>query len=450
MAEVTHIVILGGGFGGVYAAMELEKLVKTRSDIRITLISQENFMLFTPMLHEVAAGDLSPENIVNPIRKMLRHTRFIEAEACRIDLAAKRVDLERGLMRLPHSIAYDHLILASGSESNFFDMQGVADAALTMKTLGDATLLHSRMLAVLEFASETTDAFLRKQLLTICIAGGGFAGVETIGAVNDFMREALVYYPEIQEKELRIVLIHPKDVILPELGEKLGRYAQQKLIDRGVEIVTNARVSDYKDNTVSLSHGDPIPCFTLRWTAGVKPGPLIEQLEVAKEKGRITVDSCLRVPGQDNLWAVGDCASVPDWKSGKPQPPTAQHGLRQAVHAAKNIRALIEGREPTPFKFTTIGQLASIGSHVGVANIMGVNFSGFIAWFLWRSVYLMKLPRLVKKIRVATDWTLELIFSKDFDQLLSARDVRAIARIADRIKPQQDDAPAEPEKALAQ
>ena len=446
MPEETKIVIVGGGFGGVYAALELEKLLRHRSDVHVTLISQDNFMLFTPMLHEVASGDLSPENIVNPIRKLLRRIHFVEADVKSIDLAAKRIDALRGLRCIPLSIEFDHLLLASGSEPNFFGMKGVADYAVNMKTLGDATILHNRMLALLEQASLETDPAERNRLLTFCAAGGGFAGVETIGAVNDFLRDALKYYPDISEDEIKVILVHPSAVVLPELGEKLGRYAQKKLGERDVDIRLNTRVTGFDGSAVTLSNNETIEARTLIWTAGVKPSAIIEALPCPKEKGRVKVDEFLSVPGYPNLWAVGDCASVPDYKSGKPQPPTAQHGLRQARHAAQNMIALIEGAERTPFRFSTIGQLASIGRRTGVANIMGMNFSGFIAWFLWRSVYLMKLPRVVKKVRVAVDWTLELFFSKDFEQLLSANDIRTLAKIANQFKPMTEGAP-EAEKA---
>ena len=213
---------------------------------------------------------------------------------------------------------------------------------------------------------------------------------------------------------------------MPELGEKLGRYAQQKLAERGVEICPRTKVTGYIDSLVTISSGEAIPAATLIWTAGVTLNPVIAQLPCKKEKGRIMVDEFLEVPGFVGLWAMGDCAAVPDAKTGGPQPPTAQHALRQARHAAKNIEAVLAGRQKKPFRFSTIGQLASIGHRHGVANILGMNFSGFIAWLLWRSVYLLKLPRLAKKTRVALSWLLEMIFSKDLEQMLTLRDVELI------------------------
>ena len=268
----------------------------------------------------------------------------------------------------------------------------------------------------------------------VIVIGGGFAGVETVGAINDLVHEALRYYPQLAPQEVRVVLAHPGEFVLPELGEKLGRYAQQKLLDRGVEIRPRTKVTGYVNSLVAVSAGEAVPAATLIWTAGVTPNPVIASLPCNKEKGRIMVDEFLAVPGFPGLWAIGDWAAVPDAKTGGSQPPTAQHALRQARHAARNIEAGLAGRQKKRFRFSTIGQLASIGHRRGVANILGMNFSGFIAWFLWRSVYLLKLPRLAKKTRVALSWLLEMIFSKDLEQMLTLRDVELISRIATSLR----------------
>lgn len=430
-----RILILGGGFGGVYAAMEFDKHLRHRDDLEVTLVSSENFLLFTPLLHEVAAGDLYPGDIVNPLRQLLRKVRFIEAEVDRIDLDAKRVHASRGLQRRPAEFEYDYLLLAVGSEPNFFDIHGLADNAVTMKSLSDAALLRNRMLAVMELAVLETDKAEREKLLTFVAAGGGFAGVETIGAVNDFVKDARRLYPDLMHDAIRVVLIHPGDVVLPELGEKLGRYAQKKLGERDVEVLTGTRVTSYDDSVVKTDKVHAIPSHTLIWSAGVKPAAVIGALTLDKIKGRIKVENTTNVADRTDVWAVGDCAAVPDFKSGKPQPGTAQHGLRQATHAARNIIATIDGKPLKPFKFSTLGQLASIGHHAGVANILGLNFSGFIAWWLWRTVYLIKLPRLAKKTRVVAGWTLDMLFSRDFEQLFTAKDVQTFAKLAKRFAP---------------
>ena len=430
----TKVIILGGGFGGVYTALRLDKTLARRADVEVTLVSSDNFLLFTPMLHEVASGDLNPSDIVNPIRRMLKRVQFVQANVRSIDLAAKRVHCTRNVRPVPLDLDYDHLVLALGSETNFFSIPGVAENAVTLKTLGDAALLRARVLGILEMASLEPDAAVRKRMLTFVVAGGGFAGVETIGAINDLVHDALRYYPQLAPQEVRVVLVHPGEFVLPELGEKLGRYAQQKLVDRGVEIRPRTKVTGYVNSFVAVSSGEAVPATTLIWTAGVTPNPVIAQLPCKKEKGRIVVDEFLEVPGFAGLWATGDCAAVPDANTGGPQPPTAQHALRQARHAAMNIEAVLAGRQKKPFRFSTIGQLASIGHRCGVANILGMNFSGFIAWFLWRSVYLLKLPRMAKKTRVALSWLLEMIFSKDLEQMLTLRDVELISRIATSLR----------------
>jgi NADH dehydrogenase len=359
---------------------------------------------------------------------MLRYVKFVQAEITSIDLAGRRVHCTRDLRRLPFELEYDHLLLAIGSETNFFGIPAVADAAMTMKTIGDAIMLRARILSILEAASLEPDAVERRRMLTFVVAGAGFAGVETVGAINDLARDALAFYPDISSTDLRFVLVNPGAAVLPELDAKLGNYARGKLAGRGVEIVLGAGVTDYRDRVVFLSQGEPIAAVTLIWTAGVAPPPIIAALPCELTKGRVRVDEFLQVPGFPNVWAVGDCASVPDFKTGQPQPPTAQHGMRQGRHAAENLEAILTGKPMTAFRFSALGQLASIGHRVGVANILGLNFSGFFAWVLWRMVYLSKLPGLVKKIRVFLAWGLDLFFSRDVEQLVSLKDIERVAR----------------------
>jgi NADH dehydrogenase len=274
----------------------------------------------------------------------------------------------------------------------------------------------------LEEADFECAAGSRLNLLTIVVAGGGFAGTETVGAVNDFLRESLRFYPHLEEDMIRVLLVHSGDVILPELGPKLGAYAQRKLAERKVEIRVGTRVVRVFDDAVELSDGSRIPANTVIWTAGTAPSPLIATLPCKLDRGRIVTDDYLEVPGWPGVWALGDCAYITDRKTGRPYPPTAQHALRQGKTVARNVTAAICGGSKRPFSFSTLGSLASIGRRTGVANILGINFSGFLAWFLWRTIYLSKLPRLEKKVRVALDWTFDLLFSKD---LVHIRDLRA-------------------------
>jgi len=431
----TKIVIAGGGFAGLYAAKYLNKRLKRRPDIEVTLISRENFILFTPMLHEVAAGDLSPSDIVNPLRRILRHVNVAQADIQAIDLTTKKIRCLAGVRDMELEFEFDHFLLTIGSETNFFDLEGVRDWAVTMKSLSDAALLRNRMVALLEEASLEKDKARRGELLTFVTAGGGFAGVETTGAVNDFVRETLKFYPSLREEEIRVVVVHPGEFLLPELGEELGRYAEKKLAQRKVEIIKGSRVAGYDGSVVKLTDGTSIPATTLIWTAGVKPCAAIESLDCKKERGRILVNEYLAVPGVDGLWACGDCAAVPDgYETGKFFPPTAQHGMREAITAAKNIEAAIDDRPLKPFVFTTLGQLATIGRRTGVAMVFGFKFSGLIAWGMWRCIYLTKLPRLAKKLRVLMDWTLDLLFGREIEQMITLRDVQALSDQIARIR----------------
>jgi NADH:ubiquinone reductase (H+-translocating) len=432
--KTTRIVIAGGGFAGLYAAMHFDKRLARRTDVEVTLISHENFILFTPMLHEVAAGDLYPGDIVNPLRRILRHVKFIDADVQAIDLNARRILCIASVADRELEFEFDHLLLTLGSETNFFNMDGVRDWSVTMKSLTDAALLRNRMVALLEEASLESDEAARRQLLTFVTAGGGFSGTETTGAVNDFVRETVRYYPQLREELIRVVVVHPGNFILPELGEELGRYAERKLRDRKVEVIKGQRVANYDGVVVSLSDGTSIPAATLIWTAGVKPSPVIASLPCEKERGRLLVSEFMAVTGVPGLWAAGDCAAVPILNTENFHPPTAQHGLREGVTVAKNIEAMILDRLLKPFRFKMLGQLASIGHRTGVAMVFGIKFSGFIAWWFWRSVYLMKLPRLAKKLRVMVSWTLDLFFGQEIEQMITVRDIEALSGQLARIR----------------
>lgn len=426
MATQRRILILGGGFGGVYSALELQKRLKASDNVEVLLVNRDNFFLFTPMLHEVAAGDLDITAIVNPLRKLLTRVHLFTGDVEAIDLRNKSVTVKHGNERHTHKITYDHLVLGLGCVTNFHDLPGVAENAMTMKSLGDAIALRNRIIANLEEADFECCAHVRRKLLTFVIAGGGFAGVETAASINDFLHAALPFYRNLKSELVRVVLVHSGDVILPELSDKLGRYAQRKLAGRGVDIRLGARVANFTDNHVRLSNGDKIESCTMVWTAGTSPHPLISTLPCATDRGRVVVDQTLRVPNIDGVWSLGDCAVVPDTRTGKPHPPTAQHAIREARTLAKNLIATLRDQPHRirPFRFRIIGQLASLGHRTGVAQILGLRFSGFIAWWMWRTIYLSKLPRFEKKFRVALDWTLDLFFSKDLVQFQTARESR--------------------------
>ncbi len=413
-APVCRILILGGGFGGIYAALELERSLRARADVEVTLVTRDNYFLFTPMLHEVAASDLDINAIVNPLRKLLRRVRTFSGSIETIDLKTKCVVVSHGFDTHSHKLLYDHLILALGSTTNFLGIPGLQKCALTIKTLNDAIELRNRLTTHLEEANSECAAEERQPMLTFVVAGGGFAGVETLGAMNDFVRESIRFYPNLNPNLIRTVLISSEEFALPELGPKLGAYAQRKLAARGVEVIAGARVTAIDEGLVELSDGRKIRADTLVWAAGNATNPLIATLPLPKSSGRIEVNEYLEVQNFPGVWAVGDCALVPDSKAGGFHPPTAQHALREGRCVARNVAAEILGGKKKPFRFTTLGRLASIGHRTGVANVFGINFSGFSAWWLWRTIYLLKLPRFEKKVRVAFGWTLDLFFSKDF------------------------------------
>jgi len=331
-----------------------------------------------------------------------------------IDLPNKRVLISRGYRNDSQQVDYDHLVIALGSITNFYNLPGFPELALAMKSLSDAIRLRAQILQHLEEANSECNPADRQSLLTFVVAGGGFAGVETVAALNDFVREALPFYPNLCEDMLRVMLVHSGPVILPELGENLGRYTQKVLARRGVEVRLSTRVKSMTENSVFLVDSVAIPSRTLVWTAGTVPSPLIFSLPCTKERGRIRVNQFLQVSDWPDVWAVGDCAFVPDIRnSGMSHPPTAQHAIREGKVVAQNIAAALLGRPLKSFSFRTIGLLASIGRRTGVARIFGFNFSGFFAWWMWRTIYLSKLPGLDKKVRVAFDWTLDLLFPKD-------------------------------------
>jgi NADH dehydrogenase len=421
-AAKKRILILGGGFAGAYAASRLEKHLVHMPGVEIVLIAKENFVLFTPMLHEVAGSDVGATDVVQPLRKMLRHTRVVIAEIESIDLSRKTVHFVQRDLAQAFDLTYDQLVLALGSITNFYRTPGIEEHALTMKTLGDAIVLRNRVIEALDVADNHPDQMERKRMLTVVVTGGGFAGVETVGAVNDLLREAMKFYRNLKPDMLRVVLVQGGDAILPELGESLGRYAQEKLKQRGVEVHLKTAVAGYDGKEVVLSDGTKIATRLVVWTAGVTPPPLLSQLPCTVQRGHILADEYLRVPGWPGIWALGDCAFVPDhFNPGKFCPPTAQHATRQATVLANNIVAAMSGRDLRPFKFKTLGLLAAIGRRTGVAEILGMRFSGIIAWCMWRAIYLSKLPGLQKKVRVALDWTLDLFFSKDIVELPTLR-----------------------------
>lgn len=429
--DPVRILILGGGFGGVYTALRLlRRRGRAGRPLEITVVNRDNFFLFTPMLHEVAASDLDITHIVSPLRKLLPGATLFVGEVEAIDLVRRRVRVSHAGGGHRHDLPYDHLVLALGAHTNFFDLPGVEDGCVTMKSLADAVTLRNRMIEFLDEADFECALEQRHALLTFLVAGGGFAGVETVAAMHDFLHEAVGFYPHLDQGMIRVILVHAGPTLLPELGTSLGEYARMNLERRGIEVRVDTRVRGFVDGVVQLSDGTAVSAQTLVWTAGTAPHPHVAALPCA-ERGRVPVDPTLAVPGWPGVWALGDCAVVPDARTGGIHPPTAQHALRQGRVLADNIVASLTGRPAERFEFRTIGQLAAIGRRTGVADIRGRRFSGFPAWWLWRTIYLSKLPRLERKIRVVFDWTLDLVFSKDLVQLKAGQEPEKARRGTD-------------------
>jgi NADH dehydrogenase len=421
--KMTQVVILGGGFAGVSTAEHLEKKFRSDPTVSFTLISETNSWLFTPMLVEVATSGLEPTHITTPLRTSLKRTRVLRSRVTSIDLERRQVHLKDEGPQT--GIHYDHLVLALGSVSNYLGNTAVAENALEFKTLADAMRIRNHVIDVFERADSEPDPGCRRALLTFVVAGGGFSGAELAGGMNDFARGIIADYPNLSTDDLRIILVHSRERILPELSQSLANYAMQRMRERGVIFKLNTRVTDARPGSISLSPAEEIPTETFVWTAGVTPNPILKELPIKHDsRGAVLVDRTLAIPDYGNVWALGDCASVSDTKTGKTCPPTAQVATREAVVLAHNIRACLLGRPVKPFCFKSLGSLCIVGYHTACAEIRGLKFSGLFAWLLWRGIYLSKLPGLERKVRVLTDWTLEIFFPRDIVQTIDFDDSR--------------------------
>jgi NADH dehydrogenase len=425
--EQKRIVILGGGFAGMTTAQNLEEAFGPDRSVSFTLVSETNALLFTPMLAEVAGSSLEPSHISTPLRTSLRRTQVIRGRVSEVDLEGRRIKvaMEGGGVR---ELIYDQVVLALGAVSNYLGLKNVQELAFDFKSLLDAIRIRNHVIDMFEQADRETDPELRRERLTFVIAGGGFAGVELAGAINDFSRGILADYPNISPDDLEIVLVHSRDRILPELSESLGRYAQESMAMRGVTFRLNCRLSDFAPGRVTLSDGE-VRARTLVWTAGTAPNPLLRTLPLEIDRrGAVIVENTMAVTGRPGVWAVGDCAALKDAKTGNPCPPTAQFALREARLLARNLRATLQGRALKPFHFDSLGALCVVGHHTACAELAvpfmrrkSMRFRGLFAWLLWRGIYLGKLPGLERKIRVLSDWVIELFFPRDIVQTIELK-----------------------------
>ncbi len=411
-----NIVILGGGFGGVYTARKLERLWRRDAAVNITLVSRDNYFLMTPLLFEAGSGVLDPRHAVTPIRRMLDRTRFVEAEVERIDFARKVVVARHAAESEAIEIPYDQLVIGLGGVTNTRIIPG-SEHATTFKTLADAIYVRNHVIDNFEHADATADA-IDPAVLTFVIIGAGLVGVELVGELTSFVRHIARSYPRARRRPPEFHLIEAGPRILPEMDETLADYARKVLEKRGVHVRTNSPVKEIRPDGVVLPDGSEILAGTIVLAAGVAPNPLLADLPLDKDrKGRIATDATMRSTSNPDVWAIGDCASIPD-PAGKPYPQLAQHALREAKVLAHNITtALRGGGELKPFVYENLGTLAALGHYNGVGRVLWFKIRGFVAWWVWRTYYLSQMPRFERKLRIVLDWTVALFFPYDIVKL---------------------------------
>lgn len=420
--SANRIVIIGGGFAGVPLAQHLER--HTSATTEIVLISSENHFVFTPLLAETVGREISLNHVVVPGREMVGRTHWITAEVTDIDRDARVVNYASHAGKRD-AIGYDHLVLACGSMVDLSVIPGLATHAYPLKTLGDAMYLSNDLIGRLEEASVQTDSSERERLLTVVVIGGGFSGVEIAGAINDLMERTRRYYPQLSGTPPRIILLQSGERILPELqAASLSQYALEKLRATGVDVRVKVRAQEATAREVVLASGERIPAGTIVCTVGTAPNPILHTLGLPLERNRLKTESDMRVVGTANVWAIGDNAMVPNAYDGKPSPTTAQFATRQSKQLAENLARVLKDEPTRPFSFKPLGIMAAIGHHNAVAEVMGFRLSGFIAWFFWRSVYLSKMPTFSRKVEVAIDWALSILFPPNLVQLQMERTLK--------------------------
>ena len=441
------IVILGGGFAGVECARQLEKEFGNNPEIELVMVSEDNFLLFTPMLPQVASGMIETRHIVLPIRTICKKTKFYESRIKNIDPYGKIVTLWGTGDKRSISLHYDFLIVALGSETNFFGMADVEKNAYTMKTLNDAVMLRNRVIDMLEQAENETNPILRKSFLNFVVVGGGFAGIETAGELMDLLLDARKYYPTIHKDDIKVIVLEAMGMILPGFNTKLANFAKDKMIERGIDIRLKTAVTSFDGNevttksldenpkdSVDTSEIDSVITKTLIWTAGVTPVNTIKRSMFKTEKGKVLVNDYLEVTDFPGVFAIGDCALHIDPETQRPLPPTAQIAEAQAKIAAKNLISLIKNSTKEKFVYHSKGQMAIIGKRSGIATFLGMNISGFWAWLIWRNVYLSKITTFDKKTRVFLDWVIDLFFDRDISRLkLMKRETEKEYKLLDEV-----------------
>jgi NADH dehydrogenase len=410
-----HVVIAGGGFGGYYAAKALER--HAPADVQITLVNDSNYLLYTPLLPGAAAGTLEPRHVVIPLRERLARTELRVGWVLGGDPERRLVDVEL-LSGETTQLRYDHLIVALGSISRTAPVPGLTEYGMGFKTIAEAIALRNRLVRHLELAEEIDDDALRREYLGFVFVGGGYAGMEALAELQDFAHDALARYPRCRATGTRWVMVEAGPRVMGELSQRLAAASADLLRQRGIDIRVDTQLAEVTDRSVTLSTGEVIPCRTLCWTAGVRGNPVAERLGIPLDRGRIATSERLEVNGHPGVWAVGDVAAIPDpARPGQPCPPTAQHAIRQGKLVGRNVAGAFTGESPRPFRFKTLGAFADLGRHKAVANLMGVPVKGLAAWSIGRLYHLAWIPGVSRKWRLAADWTVEFLFSRDTSEL---------------------------------
>ncbi len=418
-----RIVILGAGFGGREVAVELAKQLPDPQDGEIILVDQEPFLLFTPMLTEAAGGELDADHIVSSVTRLPKRIQFVQGRVESIDLQRRTVTMQVGqreadIPEAQHQLVADHLVLALGSVSNFHHIPGLEEHSFTMKSLDDAARLRDRAVQLLHRASAEPSLRLRRELLTFVVGGAGLTGVETIAAINDLLRESARKFPHLKPDGIRTILVEPGPRIMPELSKKLARFAAVELRRHGIEIRLNTKVTSAGEDYAELNGTERIPTRTVIWAGGITPNPVIKALECPHSRhGAVVVDEHLAVPGHPGVWALGDSAEVPKPDNSGFYAPTAQNALREGKTVGRNIVADLRGAARERFQFRPLGELALVGRHAGVARILGLEFKGAVAWAMWRLIYWSKMPSLPQRMRILSDWVLDLLFGRNLAPL---------------------------------
>jgi NADH dehydrogenase len=412
-----HIVIVGGGYVGLYTGLRLQRTLRKElrdESVRITLIDPQSYMTYQPFLPEAAAGNISPRHVVAPLRRVLPMVRILNGRVSKVHHEAKTLVFEPPVGQ-SREIEYDVIVMAAGSISRTLPIPGLEDAAIGFKTVGEAIALRNRVLALLDRAESAEDEEIRRRALTFVVVGGGFAGIEALAELADMTEDAIKYYPSLKKEDLRWVLIEASNRILPEVGPEMGKWTAEQLRERGIELKMETFLQSCEGGLVKTSDGDEFESATIVWTAGVKPSQIVNSTDLPlDERGRIMTTTKLTISGTKGAFAAGDIAGVPDMtQPGQYCAPNAQHAVRQSKVLAGNITAYLRGGKMRDYRHKYVGSVAGLGLYKGVANVYGMKLHGFPAWFMHRTYHLSRVPTVNRKVRVVADWTLALFFRRE-------------------------------------